>query len=75
MQRWFVSYLINRKQYILNQKLPFLYVKHYIRCSEGIGVGPNTFFFVVQSCTNEAQIQLLHFLETIVLGFCLLNTE
>ena len=27
------------------------------------------------SCTNEAQIQLLHFLEGIVLGFCLFDTE
>ena len=27
------------------------------------------------NCTNEAPIQLLHFLEGIVLGFCLLDTE
>ena len=27
------------------------------------------------SHTNEAQIQLLHFLEGIVLGFCFLDTE
>ena len=39
----------------------------------------NTFdvsqFFFSTSCTNEVQIQLLHFLELIVLGFCLLDTE
>ena len=27
------------------------------------------------SCTTEAKIQLLHFFEGIVLGFCLLDTE
>ena len=46
MQSWFESYLSNRKQYISIQKLQFLYIKHYIRCSTRLGVGPSTFSFV-----------------------------
>ena len=49
MQRWFESYLTNRKQYIrLNQKLQFLYVKYYIGCSTRLSVGPSTLSFVYQ---------------------------
>ena len=30
---------------------------------------------LVTSCTTEAQMQLLHFLQGIKLGYCLLDTE
>ena len=48
MQHWFESYLSNRKQYNPNQKLQFLYLKHYIGCYTRIGVGHATFSFVYQ---------------------------
>ena len=46
MQSWFESYLSNRKEYVSIKKRQFLYVKHYIRCSARLGVGPSTFSFV-----------------------------
>ena len=35
----------------------------------------NCYISLATSCTIEAQIQLLHSLEGIVMGFCLLDTE
>ena len=47
MQRWFESYLSNRKQYVSIRSCNAS-VKHYIGCLTRIGVGPSTLSFVYQ---------------------------
>ena len=47
MQRWFESYLSNRKQYVSIKNMQFLYVKHYIGCSTRLGVGLVVFLLYI----------------------------
>ena len=56
VQSWFKSYLSYRKQYnYLSQKLQFLYVKHFIRFSTILGVGPSIFYFCISKTCIDPQ--------------------
>ena len=72
MQHWFESYLSNMNYLVLiclNQKLQFLYVKHYTGCSTRIGVGQSTFYFVYNDMYRPSnQMRFVHFADDITVS-------
>ena len=66
------SYIVGHFWLIRNELQKFVEVKFKF-------FSFNTFWclsdILAMSCTNKAKIQLLHFLEGIVLGFCLLDAK